>query len=214
MRQKSAPDSGTLSRGQDARAQESSRRNSQFACKLRLRAIRRATYAIFRPFLSPLFRFFRQSTAAATSRLRSRLRSKGRSLRIRPRIAYMSASATSRPRLSGSSSTVEASKHRVSRCQALSCLDCSRIQPAIPWRLSSSAKTARPRFPDRVGPTPTIGDPRKLARPGGETSNSLLETLTDWSAYLEQNARTHRLSSSTGGYEVPPDAHGRSGHGP
>ena len=40
----------------------------------------------------------------------------------------------------------------------------------------------------------------EMARPRGQTSNSLLETLAEWNTYLERDAPTYRLSKSTGVY--------------
>ncbi|HUE84502.1 MAG TPA: hypothetical protein VMO26_00340 [Vicinamibacterales bacterium] len=49
------------------------------------------------------------------------------------------------------------------------------------------------RTPDLALPFKVLADLKSpksmMARPEGQTSNSLLDKLADWSAYLEQNAR-------------------------
>jgi hypothetical protein len=69
----------------------------------------------------------------------------------------------------------------------------SRAAKACKHRGASESQESSERRFRKEPPTCCLGARQKMARPGGQTSNSALETLARWSVYLEQRTRIQYL---------------------
>ena len=61
-----------------------------------------------------------------------------------------------------------------------------------PRQWAQRVRTETSTLPFKVFGDFSSGTKSKMARPEGETSNSLLDTLADWNTYLEQHAPSYR----------------------